>query len=52
MPTGREKTGNKAKKNKTSFKPGQSGNPSGCSKMPIGLKELARSIVWLRLCKL
>lgn len=41
MPNGRERTGNKAKKNKTSFKPGQSGNPSGCSKMPQGLKELA-----------
>lgn len=29
MPAIKERTGNKAKKNSTSFKPGQSGNPRG-----------------------
>lgn len=33
MPENKEKTGNKAKKNATSFKPGQSGNPRGRPKM-------------------
>jgi hypothetical protein len=39
MPGNREKAG---KKNRTSFKPGQSGNPSGRPKIPEEFKELAK----------
>lgn len=39
MPASKEKTGNKAKKNGTSFKPGQSGNPSGRPKMTQEQKD-------------
>jgi len=41
MPGSRDKTGNKAKKNSTSFKPGQSGNPNGRAKIPEEFKKLA-----------
>ena len=39
MPGNRDTTG---KKNKTSFKPGQSGNPNGRPKIPDEFKELAK----------
>lgn len=42
MPGNRDKAGNKAKKNSTSFKPGQSGNPNGRAKIPEEFKELAK----------
>jgi len=42
MPTSRDKAGNKSKKNSTSFKPGQSGNPSGAGRMPVEFKDLAK----------
>lgn len=42
MPGNRDKAGSKSKKNSTSFKPGQSGNPSGRPKIPEEFKELAK----------
>lgn len=42
MPASKEKSGNKAKKNGTSFKPGQSGNPAGRPKMSEEAKQASR----------
>lgn len=43
MPENREKQGNKAKANRTSFKPGETGNPGGRPKMVKEVRELAQA---------